>query len=432
MVADVLELVRVDLPAPLATTGSVDALAAVAALMPGFPTVGFECRLGARAGSLDLQIATQRTDLGATSRSLARAHARGGLSPVWERVHGVCREWSTPRTLLHDGLAELWCEIDVEPSRGATALSDVVPSVFAVLDPAVRVDGRALATRVLEHLLDEAQRNALQAVLDCCAAECRGRARLSHIGVMLGRPVAAMRLHVSDLALAQVPSYLADVGWRGDVDRAWTTARLLLDHADRMVLCLDVVGDRLLPRLGVECFFDQKVGIDPRWPALLDGLVDAGLATSQKAAALARWPGVVTPADEGVRWPDGLIVPSLTQPADKLGVVERRLSHVKLAFDPDEATTAKAYFGAGHVWWRAGVVADRTSRTPRCPRPGRRRCTRPGRWMTRSTRRRRSCSPRATRPDGGVTSSTAVAPPTSSAAWWDTPATNGSARTSAW
>ena len=34
-----------------------------------------------------------------------------------------------------------------------------------------------------------------------------------------------------------------------DVDRAIATARLLLDHGDSLVVCLDVVGE-LLPRLG--------------------------------------------------------------------------------------------------------------------------------------------------------------------------------------
>jgi hypothetical protein len=44
-----------------------------------------------------------------------------------------------------------------------------------------------------------------------------------------------------------------------------------------------------------------------------------------------------------------LIAASLSMPAHKLGLVDRRLNHVKIAFGPGEPPIAKAYFGAGHV-----------------------------------------------------------------------------------
>jgi hypothetical protein len=108
-----------------------------------------------------------------------------------------------------------------------------------------------------------------------------------------------------------------------------------------------VVGG-LLPRLGLECGFDQRWGLDPRWEPLLGGLVDAGLSCAEKTQALLSWPGIVTPAAP-VPWPDALITDGLSMPVHKLGVVERRLSHVKITVGSGEPPSAKAYFGAGHT-----------------------------------------------------------------------------------
>ena len=164
---------------------------------------------------------------------------------------------------------------------------------------------------------------------------------------MLGRPVQALRIHVSGVPLWALGDYLAAAGWPGDVDRAIAAAGLLLDRGDWLVLCLDVVGE-LLPRLGLECGFDQRRGLDPRWEALLRRLVDAELSSAEKTQALLSWPGIVTPAGPAP-WPDALIIDGLSMPAQKLGVVERRLSHVKITVGAGEPQSAKAYFGAGHT-----------------------------------------------------------------------------------
>jgi hypothetical protein len=165
---------------------------------------------------------------------------------------------------------------------------------------------------------------------------------------MLGRSTRALRIHVSGVPLGTLGEYLADAGWPGDSDRAIAYARLLLDHGDSVVVCLDVIGG-LLPRLGLECFFAQRRGIDPRWEPLLERLVDAGLSSPEKTQALIGWPGFITPAQAGPPWPDALVVADLSRAAHELGIVDRRLSHVKVAFGPGEPASAKAYFGAGHV-----------------------------------------------------------------------------------
>jgi squalene-hopene/tetraprenyl-beta-curcumene cyclase len=115
------------------------------------------------------------------------------------------------------------------------------------------------------------------------------------------------------------------------------------------VVCLDVVGD-LLPSVGLECFFTQKRGLDPRWAPLLKRLAALGVSAPEKAETLLAWPGSITPPEASAPWPDDLIAQSLTQPAGRFGMIERRLSHVKLTWAAGKPVSAKAYFGFVHVW----------------------------------------------------------------------------------
>jgi prenyltransferase/squalene oxidase-like repeat protein len=352
--SDSLPLVLPSLPEELVPPERISSLAALAATLPPVHCAGFECRLARGDSDVDLQQGMTRThdEPAAAVRFLARAASEQRTSPVWDRVRRLCDDWASSGTALNEGVAELWLEVDVAPRAPSPVLADLMPSVFALLQAREGDESLAVATDFIARLLDEVEARPLRAVLARCAAACPSGAWISHIGVMLGRPVPALRMHVSGLPLNGFEAYLSEVGWPGDAAEALSLGRVLLDHGDMVVLCLDVVGD-LLPRLGLECFFSQKWGVDPRWPALLAQLVDLGLSSREKAGALLRWPGVVTPAHMPAPWPEDLIVQSLVHPEDELGVVERRLSHVKLTYVPGEPVTAKAYFGFGHLWSRA-------------------------------------------------------------------------------
>ena len=318
--ADSLALVASALPGELVGPDAVDELTALARTLPPVHVAGFECRLSADDPSVDLQQAVFARD--GNGEVMARwLDAAGELSPAWERVRRICADWP-------EGVTELWLEFDPEPSVFAVLAHDADASeVFPRL-----VD--ADADPMLNRFLEVAERPA----------------RVSHLGTMLGRPGAALRIHMGHVPLQTWATFLRDAGWPGDVSRAIELGRVLLDHGDQVVLCFDVLYGELLPRLGLECFFSQRVGLDPRWRPLLDHLVARGWCAPEKAAALLRWPGAVTPLDGRASWPDDLVVTSLARGADELGVVERRVSHVKLTIAPNAPVAAKAYFGFGHVW----------------------------------------------------------------------------------
>jgi hypothetical protein len=202
-----------------------------------------------------------------------------------------------------------------------------------------------------------------ESVLRRCASACAAPARISHVGVMLGRELPALRVHLSRIPLRALDAHVERLGWPGDREQLCSLAATLLDHGDELVVCLDVLDGQVL-RIGLECFFDQKHGLDPRWPSLLGRLVELGLSSEAKAQALPTWPGAMTPLDLAEQWPDDLIVQSLSYDPDMLGILERRLSHVKVTCTPGLAPSAKAYFGYGHVRTSARPVADPPPRLP--------------------------------------------------------------------
>ena len=271
--------------------------------------------------------------------------------------------------MLHESVSESWLEFDLSNvERKPKSLP--TPSVFVSFHPSRPELAPAAVQTILEMLVDEDRASLHQPMVERLHGECSGPARLSHVGVMLARPEPALRLHVSEIPLRDLRGYLGRIGWCGDVDEAESLGRLLLEFGDLLIACFDIVED-LTPRLGLECFFDHRQGVDPRWGALLSRLTELGLCVSEKADALLAWPGAVTPLEASAPWPGDLIASSLQRSPDLLGLIERRLSHVKLALVPGVPVMAKAYFGYGHVWSRAGPPVSAAAR----PRPKRRSAT---------------------------------------------------------
>lgn len=374
--SDSFALVSSSLPPTVVNAERVATLTALATALPAARAAGFECSLTAGDSHVDLQLGVSSRDgePAALAHFLSPSHLPG--SP-WERVGQLCQDWATPQHRLHDAVSELWLEVDTPElsDNRPPPLSSLSPSVFALLRPTGTDAALAAAHTVLAALVEPAQAEKFAPVLDRCSTACPTPARVTHLGVMLGRPTPALRVHISPLPLDRLRTYLAAIGWTGDAPQLHCLAELLLLHGDLVVLCLDVVDD-LLPRAGLECFFTQKQGVDPRWAPLLDRLVALGLATAEKADALLGWPGTTTPPEAMTGWPDDLIVASLRQPDHIFGIIERRLSHVKLTWAADAPLSAKAYFGFGHVWAEAphgtrpaGTPARRPPPPPLAPRP---------------------------------------------------------------
>ena len=377
--ADSLELVLPALVRELVDDAAISWLRAAARALAPIHRAGFECRLAEDAPEVDLQQGIFAQD----GEPAQLAHYLATFAPrveAWQQVGRLAERWAAAGGLLRTGLEEVWLELDAASANAretlgddatsdpaeAPTLSDFVPSVFGLIRRADAADSLAVGLAFLDALLGERAAARHAETVRRLASACSDGARISHIGVMLGRPVAAMRVHVSPLPLIATVPYLERVGWPGDAAAIKTLAAELLDYVDLVVLCLDIIDGQVL-RVGLEGAFSRSHGLDPRWPALLRRLGDLDLASPEKAATLIRWPATLTPLDAPAPWPEDLVVRSLARDEHELGLIDRRLSHVKLSCAPGQTPVAKAYFGYGHLWnsgRRDGAAVPRRARRP--------------------------------------------------------------------
>ena len=114
----------------------------------------------------------------------------------------------------------------------------------------------------------------------------------------------------------------------------------LAEMASRRHLSCDIMPESFGNRVGVEVSFRQFN--DPRWPDLLDRLVDMELCTTSQKESILAWRGVSSAGSSPELWPtdaDGHPAP---------GFCVRFISHFKLNLTPGRPATAKAYFGIHH------------------------------------------------------------------------------------
>jgi hypothetical protein len=91
----------------------------------------------------------------------------------------------------------------------------------------------------------------------------------------------------------------------------------------------------------------------------LNGALGAsGLCAPEKAAAIARWPGVSWRRCHGDVWPSSLRWADRLMGARAESAVCRFINHVKVAVDPDGHTEAKVYLAYRHTRVAHGRISE--------------------------------------------------------------------------
>jgi hypothetical protein len=122
--------------------------------------------------------------------------------------------------------------------------------------------------------------------------------------------------------------YLRQVGWRGE----FAALEMLLNtfasatDAIRFDLCVDAL---IAPRIGIEFLSGPQPPNQTARQQLLTQLVDAGLCTAEKRAAVEAWEGDLRVIYPQQSWPTRI----------------RRSWYIKVVYQPDQALEAKAYLG---------------------------------------------------------------------------------------
>ena len=321
-----------------------------AAALPPVARIGLEVRLGAGEAGADLhqRLVGNSADPLILSRYLDRGVGDPVAAPL---LRELLYDWAADRNGVRADLEALYLEWDRPVGAGAPG----APGIFFPIERPGEADRHRRRRREcaihhaddLQHGLGATLRTAVDLLLPCLGSG----ATVHYAGAMLGR-AEALRVNVRGIRRGDLERLLDDLAWRGDRAAAVRHFGSLIDRSDRVIVAFDFVPE-LQSRIGFEAVLDLQPQLEPRWPALLDYLVDDGLCSSEKREALEHFPAQLRPEGEDQPWPAAWLIAALKSGTHWVPWVERRVSHVKLTIEADGSAGAKAYIAAEHHWSRS-------------------------------------------------------------------------------
>ena len=132
--------------------------------------------------------------------------------------------------------------------------------------------------------------------------------------------------------------------------------------AERINLCIDV-GEQVAIPIGLECSTYRRNN-QLRWYKFLAHLVERSACTDDQQDCLKQWWGRETPASTSAPWPSNLVLEGLLGKADRFGVIDRYLSHIKVTWQPGGSLKFKSYLGFMHRFAKKPEASQIAHRAP--------------------------------------------------------------------
>lgn len=248
---------------------------------------------------------------------------------AWQKLQRFGTTW-------HGGLIDMaWLEFDASGERPRT------PSIFW------RV--RAGSNR-------EEQRMALTSVLDPVAADNAERIiasmppawNLAKIGSFLSRESKLIRLCLQNPnSINESAQFLSSKGWNSAyLEKLLKLVAIFL----RVDLTVDLLPD-LEGWIGLECSFPGgNVKNEFGWKAGLHRLVENGLADGSRVNEVFDFCGRATILSNSQDWPPSIRQRWLANPIQRVPIMSRSISHIKVALAPNGHIKTKAYITAKIDW----------------------------------------------------------------------------------
>ncbi len=316
---------------------ALDTIRHLAARLParfGLGLFGFECDLGDPRPVADFLVSCTRRTGGPALLATASPHpAVARFADAWD--------------VRFD---DVWLEYDVV--RGATR----TPSLF--FSPAAW-RGPACTTQTRDGL--RALGTEASSTFDRIVAAIPDHAGLFQVGRMLARAGTPVRLCVGPM-LPDVAAGFLDAIEHPASASARDALRRLGPLVDALAVGLDLTGDTLAPRLGIECYRKTMMlaRADGADLPLFDALGDACIAA--KVAGLGRYVGYASVVDMPREWPPSLQAPARYAADGSESFLVRKLHHVKVVLDGDAPLRVKAYLAVQHRWRTPDATAEQPSR----------------------------------------------------------------------
>jgi hypothetical protein len=344
------------LPPDLVSAQCSDEILSVTRHLPGALGIGpfmFECGLDDRpVADFSVAVMASRGDHAELSRLGATDTPSSALDGAgWTPIHRFARAWADPSSPLGRTVEEVWLEFDVCLTGDAPRS---IPSVFFGLgyrsppEPRLRWLLADEYVRAAEECLTVLAGGPVRAATVSRLAKCchvlPASSQILFLGAMTSRGTEAIRVVVSGSSLEDMVRYVERVGPRQPMGNLALMADIsaLTDH---LWLAMDVEDAGVAPRIGFDCYCN---GIDrapdtTRWADLLDVLVDKGMCTDRKRAALLAAADMSSRTLHEPTWPESLRrISTILGPTgfDRIGL---RIHHVKVIDRPGMPLEAKAY-----------------------------------------------------------------------------------------
>ena len=346
--SDVLALVEPRLGAALLDASGRAALHHVADRISAHlsPFWGLELRLGNPAPRADFLWEVSQGGGGITTLAGRNPHdsaadvtrALRQRSPFWHEIGRFAQEWLDSPDWRRR-LGNIWLEVDSATASSNATLDAYLdrPSLFWGPNRLVAGSDREL----LGHLATLSRRfyglELDQARIDAVANTVPAQGQVFQMGVMGARTVPAMRLCVKGLDPGTMERWLAVIGWPGDRVRLRDTLTRLKPLCGEIALNVDILPDRVGPKLGLEIYSPRRTLSIDTWQPLHDELMARGLARADKLAALEDFPWY-----QRYRLIDGW---RTSPPPFGCPVLVTNLHHLKLVVVGDATIEAKVYLG---------------------------------------------------------------------------------------
>jgi hypothetical protein len=215
----------------------------------------------------------------------------------WERLAAFGRAWSEPGSRLDTGVKAVWLEFDLDPTDPDASMP--APRIFVDFHREAHrhpsVEARLDLARDVLRLLAGAERLEAAEPLRACLLHLPRAGTMPYLGVFAGADgELTLRACITGLA-ADLPQYMATIGWPGDSD---ALAQRVLGPLSRSqpggahpaVVQLEV-APRLDRRIGLEYAFARpgRPGLSSE-ASFLAELVRRGWCTADNREAVESWP----------------------------------------------------------------------------------------------------------------------------------------------
>jgi Rps23 Pro-64 3,4-dihydroxylase Tpa1-like proline 4-hydroxylase len=356
---DYLKLVQPYTSSALISSEAWSKINAVAEFLPSAITsfFGFECPLGIEEAKSDFLICadvagTGRQVLGGENEVLPKCLMS---DPVWNQVHQFSKEWNTETSSLNQKINNVWLEFDLDDS----VKNFPIPSCFFGSEPIYSAKSpyanlshinpyKWISQTALKLLLNANLPESVEAQLFNCLDLLPKEAYVFQLGLMLARNIKNLvRVCIRNISPEQIGEYLQQIGWSGSLDILQVFLKELSGFVERIDLDIDI-GERIAPKIGLECYFSKQPKLEPRWQLFLDYLVNKNLCLPQKQAALLAYPGFLRESSVQKDWPSYLSKSSNLLENSSEAVFFRKLHHIKIVYQDNQPQLAKAYLAMGY------------------------------------------------------------------------------------